>query len=100
MKFFQKIKHRLPKKDKVLEIRGKLVFIGGEQVSQGEMGRLREDARRLKHSLLWEVFTERIHKEAYDIVLKSEGEAAVSARMMIHNIDVLDKTLKALEKIK
>lgn len=100
MKFFQKIKHRLPRKEKVLEVRGNLVFIGGEQVSQGEMGRLREDARRLKHSLLWEVFTEKIHKQAYDTALKSKGEAAVSARMMIHNIDVLDRTLQALEKIK
>lgn len=100
MKFFQKIKHRLPRRNRVLEIRGKLVFIGGQQVSNGEMGRLREDARYLKHSLLWEVFTERIHRDAYDIALKSEGESNISARMMIKNIDTLDKTLKALEKIK
>lgn len=100
IKFFQKIKHRLPKRDRAIEIRGTQVFIGGEQASPGEIKRLKEEARMLSTFMLWDVFKEKIHTKAYDTALKSEGEGNISARMMIHNLDVLEKIIKGLEKVK
>lgn len=85
------------KLDKANRIR---IFIGGKLADKSELQRLKQEAELLLSSHLWSILTETVKSKAIDQSLRESKtwEEVLSGKMMLHNLGLLESTVRAIEK--
>lgn len=85
---------------RIFEEIGGEIFIGGEKVNAQMRGVLREQAKYLQTSNLWEILNATIINETFDMALRQsqDFEAVRSAKMLYHWNHVLKNFIYVLGK--
>ena len=77
------------------------VYLGNEVIQKDVAQRLREEARYIDKTYLWEIFQETVKQQAIDkAVIKSTNfEHVLGGKLMIHNLGILKNIVERIKKI-
>ena len=79
-----------------------IVYINGDQITDGEKQALRTEAHYLEQSRLWKILTDTIsdHAEKRMFINSTKWEDVISGKMALYNVSVMKNIIKLLKNIK
>ena len=81
------------------QLNGKIIFIDGEQITDGEYRSLVNEARYLETMRIWKIISGTLRQQAQRKMFEESQcwDDMVAGKMMLHSIGVIENIVKILK---